>query len=128
MTAQNFNLIALKESSYVERLTRITILLAKVTILFLPVSLMSAYFAIPLAEVGEEYTVATYWVTFAVVFALSLVLLVVFGKLSGTQEGKPIYRSLTRAAYDWWCQFFNMEMNKTKRGREGRGQGQVKDK
>ncbi|KAI9763886.1 MAG: hypothetical protein M1835_007699 [Candelina submexicana] len=37
LTIMNFNLIGIKESQYVERLTRITILLAKVTILFLPV-------------------------------------------------------------------------------------------
>merc|ERR1711933_463585 len=41
----NFNLIAMKESVDMERLTRVTLLLTKATILFLPVSLMSAYFS-----------------------------------------------------------------------------------
>ena len=101
---QNFNLITIKESSYIERLTRITILLAKVTILFLPVSLMSAYFAVPLSDV--DYTASTYWVTFVIVFILSFFILVIFGQLSGTQDAKPIYTSLTRAAFDTWQRFF----------------------
>ncbi|PIG83512.1 ankyrin repeat-containing protein [Aspergillus arachidicola] len=51
LTFLNFNLIALKDSQAVEKLTRITILLAKVTILFLPVSLMTAYFSTELKNV-----------------------------------------------------------------------------
>jgi hypothetical protein len=101
---QNFNLIALRESSYVERLTRITILLAKVTILFIPVSLMSAYFTVPFD--GLSYTPATYWTAFAVILGLSFLTLVVFGQLSGTQEGKPVYRSLTRVGFEAWKRFF----------------------
>lgn len=98
--SQNFNLIQLKESSAVERLTRITILLAKVTILFLPVSLMTAYFSIQIADLQGVYTHVTYWVCFAVILAMSIIFLLVFGKLSGTQEGKPIYQSLTRVFFD----------------------------
>ncbi|MCJ1389178.1 hypothetical protein MMC18_002033 [Xylographa bjoerkii] len=78
----NFNLIAIKESSAVESLTRITILLAKVTILFLPVSLMTAYFSVQIAD------------------------LTVFGKLSGTQEAKPIYQSLSRVFFNKSKAFF----------------------
>ncbi|MCJ1478643.1 hypothetical protein MMC13_007324 [Lambiella insularis] len=96
----NFNLIAIKESSAVESLTRITILLAKVTILFLPVSLMTAYFTVQLSDIGGPYTVATYWASFAVLMALSFIFLLVFGKLSGTQESKPIYQSLTKVFFN----------------------------
>ena len=93
---QNFNLIAIKQSSAVDRLTRITILLAKVSILFMPVSLMTAYFTVQIAT----YTAVQYWVSFAVIFFSSFLFLVVFGQLSGTQETKPIYRSFTRTFYD----------------------------
>ena len=96
-----------------ERLTRITILLAKVTILFIPVSVMSAYFAIPIEGVSEFYTVTTYWASFAVIMGLSLVGLVVFGKLSGTQESQPIYTSLTEAFFKAWRSFFGSR-SKTK--------------
>lgn len=97
---KNFNLITLKQSTAVERLTRITILLAKVTILFMPVSLMTGYFSVQIVDLQGVYTVKTYWACFGVVIALSLLFLVVFGKLSGTLEGKPIYRSLSETIYD----------------------------
>ncbi|CAF9940867.1 MAG: hypothetical protein ALECFALPRED_008890, partial [Alectoria fallacina] len=96
----NFNLITLKESQAVERLTRITILLAKVTILFMPVSLMTAYFSTQLSDLTNLYTIKTYWICFAVIMSLSLVGLVFFGLASGTLEGKPIYRSLTQTMVD----------------------------
>ena len=94
-----------------ERLTRITILLAKVTILFLPVSLMSAYFAVPFVE--TQYNATDYWVAFAVIFALSFLGLVIFGQLSGTQESKPIYTSLTTAAIGTFERSFGVRINKS---------------
>lgn len=99
-TLQNFNLITLKESQAVERLTRITILLAKVTILFMPVSLMTAYFSTQLSDLANIYTIKTYWICFGVIMTLSLVFLMIFGALSGTLEGKPIYKSLTQTVLD----------------------------
>lgn len=97
---QNFNLITLKQSVAVERLTRITILLAKVTILFMPASLMTGYFSTQLKDLATAYTIKTYWICFAVIMALSFIFLLVFGALSGTLEGKPIYRSLTQTMVD----------------------------
>ena len=96
---QNFNLIALKDFQAVEKLTRVTILLAKVTILFLPVSLMTGYFSTELKEVKGVYTVNEYWVSFGVIMFLSIVLLVMFGMASGTVEGKTIYQSLFRTFF-----------------------------
>ena len=83
-----------------ERLTRITILLAKVTILFMPVSLMTAYFSTQLSDLANLYTIKTYWICFGVIMSLSLVGLTMFGVASGTLEGKPIYRSLTQTMVD----------------------------
>ncbi|KAJ9615501.1 hypothetical protein H2200_001576 [Cladophialophora chaetospira] len=96
LVLMNFNLVALKESQAVEKLTRTTILLAKATILFLPVSLMTAYFSIQLKEIEEKYTLTTYWICFLVVAILSILFLVVFGSITHTLEGKTIYRSVTR--------------------------------
>ncbi len=95
---QNFNLIAMKESAAVEHLTRITILLAKVTIVFLPVSLMTAYFSTQIEDL--HFTASAYWISFAVIMAISVIFLTVFGILSGTTESKIIYRSLGRRSYD----------------------------
>lgn len=95
-----FNLIAIKDSQAVERLTRTTILLAKVTILFLPVSLMTGYFSTEIKDLQGAYTAKTYWVTFAVIMVLSILGLLVFGRISDTVEGKPIYRSIEKTFFD----------------------------
>ncbi|KAJ5793789.1 hypothetical protein N7457_000388 [Penicillium paradoxum] len=99
LTFLNFNLIALKDSQAVEKLTRITILLAKATILFLPVSLMSAYFSTELIGVKNGYTKTEYWISFAVIFVLTILLLTIFGYASNTMEGKPIYRSMVKTFF-----------------------------
>ncbi|KIW87678.1 uncharacterized protein Z519_11652 [Cladophialophora bantiana CBS 173.52] len=95
LVLMNFNLVALKDSQAVERLTRTTILLAKATILFLPVSLMTGYFSIQLPEIAEKYTLKTYWLCFLVVSILSILFLVVFGITTHTLEGQTVYRSIT---------------------------------
>jgi len=96
----NFNLIALKEAQAVEKLTRITILLAKATILFLPVSLMTGYFSVQIQDIQGVYTIKTYWLCFLVISVLTLILLVCFGKASNTLEGETIYRSVGRTYID----------------------------
>ncbi|KAI9827457.1 MAG: hypothetical protein M1832_004806 [Thelocarpon impressellum] len=98
-----FNLIAMKESHAVERLTRITILLAKVTIMFLPVSLMTGYFSVQIDDIAHRYSITTYWAAFAVVMSTSILLLIMFGQASGTSEGKIVYQSL-------WEQFVGIVM------------------
>jgi hypothetical protein len=94
----NFNLIAIKESFSVERLTWVTLLLAKITILFTPVTLMTGYFSIQFK--GLEFEMQSYWQAFGITFGLSAALLVLFSWVSGTFEGKIITRSWTRAVYD----------------------------
>ena len=94
LVAMNFNLIAIKESLDVERLTRITLLLTKATILFLPVSLLMAYFSIPLRE--AEYGVGQFWVAFAVVFVLSWMALFAFGVFSGSVQTVDFWKGLWR--------------------------------
>jgi Mg2+ and Co2+ transporter CorA len=97
LVMMNFNLIAIKESYSVERLTRITLLLAKVTMLFMPVSLMTAYFSCQLADV--EFTVKSYWTWFAGVLSVSIAGLVGFSLLSGTMEGRLYYRTLIKTIW-----------------------------
>ena len=85
----------MRQSAAVEKLTRITILLAKVTILFMPVSLMTGYFSVQIPDLQNIYSAKTYWVCFAVIMALSFVFLVGFGVISHTLEGRLIYESIT---------------------------------
>ncbi|KAK2777054.1 hypothetical protein FQN52_003237 [Onygenales sp. PD_12] len=94
-----FNLIALKDSQAVERLTRTTILLAKATILFLPVSLMTGYFSTEIKELEGVYTVKQYWVAFAVIMVISAIVLALYGRVTDTVEGKTIYRSIGKTFY-----------------------------
>jgi hypothetical protein len=93
---QNFNLVSLKESQAVEKLTRTTILLAKATILFLPVSLTTGYFSMQLHQIDELYSLKTYWVSFLLVGLLTVIFLLAFGVLGDRYQGKVIYTSLTR--------------------------------
>ncbi|KAK6443252.1 hypothetical protein LTR95_000077 [Oleoguttula sp. CCFEE 5521] len=80
----NFSLLTLKESLDVERLTRITLLLTKMTIPFLPLSLMTAYYSVPLKDVA--YSVGQFWIAFCVILAISVGTLVVFGVASGSMQ------------------------------------------
>ncbi|KAF1915032.1 hypothetical protein BDU57DRAFT_576201 [Ampelomyces quisqualis] len=98
LVMMNFNLIAIKESFSVERLTWVTLLLAKITILFTPVTLMTGYFSIQFKD--TEFEIGVYWWTFGVVFGVSLLLIFVFSLLSRTFEGRIVTRSWSRVALD----------------------------
>ncbi|KAF2639817.1 hypothetical protein P280DRAFT_402517 [Massarina eburnea CBS 473.64] len=98
LVMMNFNLIAIKESFSVERLTRVTLLLAKVTMVFMPVTLMTGYFSIQFA--GLEFTVKSYWWAFAVVLVVSLLATFAISVFSGTFEGKIVTRTWSRVVYD----------------------------
>ncbi|KAK7615485.1 hypothetical protein JOL62DRAFT_7767 [Phyllosticta paracitricarpa] len=91
LVMMNFNLIAIKESLSVERLTRVTLLLAKATLLFMPVSLMAAYFSCQFD--GVVFTPKQFWIAFAVVVVVSALALLAFSVVSGTMEGKMLVRS-----------------------------------
>ncbi|KAE9987389.1 hypothetical protein EG327_003835 [Venturia inaequalis] len=91
LTMVNFNLIAIKESYSVERLTRVTLVLAKVTMLFMPVSLMTGYFSSQLTD--ATFSVKSYWISFAVVLFTSIFGLIVFDVFSATSEGKMDMKS-----------------------------------
>ena len=92
---QNFNLIAIKESCDVERLTRVTLFLTKITIIFLPVGLMMTYFSINLGNLS--YTVQEFWIGFAVTFFLSCVALTMFGLLTGSVQTGEFWQDLMDA-------------------------------
>lgn len=91
----NFQLIAIKESQDVEKLTRITLLLTKCTILFLPVSFLTSYFSAPLG--GTVYSVQEYWVAFALTLGLSALGLFLFGVVSGSVQTISVFRATGRA-------------------------------
>ncbi|KAF2401545.1 hypothetical protein EJ06DRAFT_492863 [Trichodelitschia bisporula] len=98
MVMMNFNLIAIKESYSVERLSRITILLAKVTILFMPISVVCAYFSCQFTD--QSFQVKAFWEWFAGVFAASIVALSIFSMTTGTNESSLLYKPLSRKAWE----------------------------
>ncbi|KAL1306823.1 hypothetical protein AAFC00_005480 [Neodothiora populina] len=81
LVQMNFQLIAIKESLDVEKLTRAAFLISKVTVLFVPLSFMTSYFSL---DLDMKYDARTYWTTFAIVLVLSSTVLVAFGLASGT--------------------------------------------
>jgi hypothetical protein len=91
---QNFSLIAIKQSTDVERLTRVTLLLTKATCLFLPVSFLTGYFDITLS--GIEYTVAQFWIAFTIVLVVSLLALFAFGAFSESMQTAEVWRGARR--------------------------------
>ncbi|KAJ4323055.1 hypothetical protein N0V94_002079 [Neodidymelliopsis sp. IMI 364377] len=105
LVMMNFNLIAIKESFSVERLTWVTLVLAQITILFTPVTLMTGYFSIQFKD--TEFEIKSYWWAFAIVLGLSLLSLFLFSFFSGTLNGHIISRSWSRIMVDiskrWWA-------------------------
>lgn len=67
----------------------------------MPVSLMTAYFSVQVKGLEDAYSATTYWACFGIIMGLSLIFLIVFGKVSGTLEGSPIYRSMTTVFLDF---------------------------
>lgn len=68
--------------------------------MFLPVSLMTAYFSTEIPELQEAYTATTYWVCFAVISVLSIIVIWSFGFASDKIKGNTTYRSLGKTFYD----------------------------
>ncbi|KAG4032370.1 hypothetical protein MFRU_007g02740 [Monilinia fructicola] len=76
-----FSINAQKDSQATARLNRSATLLAKLSVLFLPVSLMTSYFSTQLSDIENKYSLYDYWVGFGVVVSASFVCLFFFSKL-----------------------------------------------
>lgn len=81
MRDQYFNLTAQKDSEATARLTRSAALLAKLSVLFVPIGLMTSYFSVQIPDLTNSYTGRTYWISFAVIASLSFLGLFFFGRL-----------------------------------------------
>lgn len=81
MPSQYFNINAQKDSEATARLTRAAALLAKLSVLFLPVSLMTSYFSVEIEDLKGVYTRKDYWYSFAVIMSISFLFLFFLGKL-----------------------------------------------
>lgn len=70
-----------KDSQLTAKLNRSATLLAKLSVLFLPVSLMSGYFGVEIEDLNQHWKGTDYWYAFAVVMSLSFLSLFFFGRL-----------------------------------------------
>ena len=66
--------------------------------LFMPVSLMTAFFSTQIVNV--KFTLRDYWISFSVILGSSFLALVIFSFVSGTTEGKIMYKPLSRIVFD----------------------------
>ncbi|RYP46700.1 hypothetical protein DL768_007133 [Monosporascus sp. mg162] len=76
-----FNLTQQKDSHATAKLNRSATLLAKLSVLFLPVSLMTSYFGVEISDLNDYWTGETYWYTFAVILCLSFLCLAFLGRM-----------------------------------------------
>jgi len=76
-----FNINAQKDTEATARLTRSATLLAKLSVLFLPVSLMTSYFSVQIKDLEGVYTTQDYWYSFAVLMSISFLFLFFFSRL-----------------------------------------------
>jgi Mg2+ and Co2+ transporter CorA len=78
---QYFNINAQKDSEAAARLTRNATLLARLSVVFLPVSLMTSYFSVQISDLQGVYTAKDYWYSFAGLMSGSFLALFFFGRL-----------------------------------------------
>ncbi|KAE9376988.1 hypothetical protein N431DRAFT_555275 [Stipitochalara longipes BDJ] len=76
-----FNINAQKDSEATARLTRAATLLAKLSVLFLPVSFLTSYFSTQINDLQDTFTASNYWHAFAIIMSLSFLALFFFSRL-----------------------------------------------
>ncbi|KAL1865480.1 hypothetical protein Daus18300_007125 [Diaporthe australafricana] len=81
LSSTYFNLLALKDSQTTSKLNRSASLLAKLSVFFLPISFMTSYFSVEIPDLSASWTGRTYWISFAVISALSFACLFFFSRL-----------------------------------------------
>lgn len=96
-----FNLISLKENETVEKLTRITIWLTKVTFLFMPLTLVTGYFSMQLKDINGVYDLRAFWGSVGVAVAVSLIVLYTVGKSTGTSEMRATWDGFVEVWVFW---------------------------
>ncbi|ETS87535.1 hypothetical protein PFICI_01363 [Pestalotiopsis fici W106-1] len=76
-----FNLTQQKDSTATARLTRSATLLAKLSVFFLPVGFITAFFSIQIEDMYIQWTASTYWITFGITIGVSFLSLTFFGRM-----------------------------------------------
>ncbi|TGJ72005.1 hypothetical protein EYR41_003923 [Orbilia oligospora] len=83
-----YNRLNFRETQAVEKLTLLSVTLAKVTIIFLPLSLIMAYFSMDVEGITGRSTKKDFWITASVALFLTLCFLLLTNRLSKALERK----------------------------------------
>ena len=100
-----FQLIAFKQTSAVEKMTRVAILFAGATILFLPLTLLTGFFSMSIQGMQNKWRPVHFWGASGVSIVITVCLLIGVVKYSvavdtvrlGTQKARAVGR-----AQGWW--------------------------
>ncbi|KAL1866982.1 hypothetical protein VTK73DRAFT_4421 [Phialemonium thermophilum] len=117
-----FNLTAQKDSEATARLTRSATVLAKLSVLFLPVSFMTSYFSVAIPDMLSSYTSRTYWGAFGVVLGISIVCLFFFSRvlMAVTERLENVSEPIER----WVAQTICVGRRRRKEKLEGEEEGE----
>ncbi|CUS12431.1 unnamed protein product [Tuber aestivum] len=110
-----FNLIALRESESVERLTRVAILLTKFAFVFIPLTLITGYFSMQLKDVEGVYSQRDFWGASGVFVFITILVLYTIGKTTDTMESARMWRGFKAV----WLGCFGKKSVKMTRRRSG---------
>lgn len=109
-----FNLIALRESESVERLTRVAILLTKFAFLFVPLTLITGYFSMQLKDLEGVYKQRDFWGASGVFVFITILVLYTIGKTTDTMEGARMWEGVKEV---WLGCFGKKGVQRTRRSR-----------
>jgi Mg2+ and Co2+ transporter CorA len=115
LISMTFNLLAMRESQAVERLSRVAIFLTKFTFLFLPLTLITGYFSMQLKDM-DDYTQAHFWAASGIFVVLMILILYTVGKSTDTLETGVIWKSVK----EMWFPCLGRRKKKKKGGKGGR--------
>ncbi|KAF8471195.1 hypothetical protein BDZ91DRAFT_516405 [Kalaharituber pfeilii] len=98
LVSMTFQLIAFKQTSVVEKLTRVAILFAGATIVFLPLTLLTGFFSMEIVGMKDRWREAHFWGSSGVAILITLILLFGVIKYSVALDSVKLGTQRARAA------------------------------
>jgi hypothetical protein len=110
-----FNINAQKDSEATARLTRAATLLAKLSVLFLPISFLTSYFSTQINDLQHTFTAKNYWYSFAVIMTGSFFALFFFSRLLMyvTETLDAWTKNLTQKVSQYFASVFTRKRKKS---------------
>ena len=102
LVSMTFQLIAFKQTSAVEKLTRVAILFAGATILFLPLTLLTGFFSMDIVDMKDRWREVHFWGSSGVAILITVLLLVAVIKYSAAVQSVQLGTQRVKAVGHWW--------------------------